>query len=80
MTRSSFLEYVRIRRQSGETLADIGADFGVGFMTVWRWLAGKNGPSGAVCRVADFVIQDQLARGAKRIRPEIEALIARDKL
>jgi transcriptional regulator with XRE-family HTH domain len=52
------MEWLEERRAAGETLAVIGARFGVSHVTVTHWLSGKRNPSrmtlmlaGEICHV-----------------------------
>jgi hypothetical protein len=71
---SSFVEYVKIRRQSGETLKQIGADFGVSTVAVYYWCKGQRQPTRNVCRMADLLVREQLARGVWKDRPQLAGL------
>lgn len=63
MSPSSLLEYIRIRRQSGESLAEIAHDFGVSHQQVFRWMDGSRNPSRMACRVAELLVREQIGRG-----------------
>jgi hypothetical protein len=45
MTRSQFVMRLQAYRNAGETLATIGARFGVSHVTVAHWLSGQRTPS-----------------------------------
>lgn len=79
MTSVSLLEYVRIRRRSGETLKEIAADFGVDFITVYRWDRGMRRPTRPYCRIAELLIREQLARGLWADNDAVSSLILRNK-
>ena len=64
LTRSQFAAWLQARRDAGETLAVIGARFGVSHVTVIYWLSGKRNPS----RMAP-ALADELCRAPVEMAP-----------
>lgn len=72
MTPASLVEYVMVRRRSGETLESIAEDFGVTFMAVYFWCEGKRKPSRIACRIGELLVREQVSRGLWRDHPELD--------
>ena len=80
VTKNQFLEWLRKRRASGETLASIGQSLGASGVSVTLWLRGKGNPSPMALTLAEHLMRQPIEMAPGLPEPQEPLASARTHL